>query len=136
MSKISESKKNYFEFLENVLGIKSVIQESALNKAQFPNTEILFCVESYYTYTSEETELLHKMVGALKLDFSRVMICDLTEKELRVKKISVIFRDQPSKARPGATNVVETYSPRALLKKPEFKKNAWDELQKVIQLLA
>lgn len=125
-------KKDYFDYVVNVLGVKSImlnpLQTSA---AEIQNIPLLICVEDFAGYTHEETELLGKMVSALNLDMKLIKVIDLIEIEKFRSEFTVYFLNQIPKVDPKS-NTINTYSSRALLKNSEYKKIAWNELQKVI----
>lgn len=118
-------KKDYFEYVENVLGVKSIM----LSPKQ--NTTLLVAVESLTTYSAEEHDLLGKMVGALKIDSAKISIVDLAEAQNFQPEFFICFQNQPVEKAP-VKNTMTTFSPRTLLKKPELKKNAWNDLQKFL----
>ena len=118
-------KKDYFDFVENVLGVKSIM----LNPKQ--NTPLLIAVENLSSYTAEEQELLGKMVGALKIDIGKISIVDLSKAQNYQPEFVICFQNQPNE-KTSMKNTLTTFSPRALLKKPELKKNAWNDLQKFL----
>ena len=118
-------KKDYFDFVETVLGVKSIM----LNPKQ--NTPLLIAVENLSSYTAEEQELLGKMVGALKIDIGKISIVDLSKAQNYQPEFVICFQNQPNE-KTSMKNTLTTFSPRALLKKPELKKNAWNDLQKFL----
>ena len=118
-------KKDYFDFVETVLGVKSIM----LNPKQ--NTPLLIAVENLSSYTAEEQELLGKMVGALKIDIGKISIVDLSKAQNYQPEFVICFQNQPNE-KTAVKNTLTTFSPRALLKKPELKKNAWNDLQKFL----
>lgn len=129
-------KQDYFEYLENVLGIKSIIQDSKTGSLQNKKADLLFCVENYASYSAVEIDLLQKMITAVKLDPSRFKVCDLKEKNQFEMKACVLFLDEISPAKPEKYFIVQAQSPRVLLKHPEFKKVAWNELQKIVKFFS
>lgn len=135
MSDTRDSRYDYFEYLENVLGIKTILQSRDVDtkEAAISVTELLFAVQDYVNYSAEESDLLSKMIAAVKVDPSRLKVCDLQQVKNFEVKCLVIFQDQTQLAPIRAPLVVHTFSPRVLLKKPELKKVAWTELQKVLQ---
>ena len=122
-------KKDYFEYVENVLGVKSVILSSST--AVDETHLLLICVESYADYASDEKDLLAKMIAALKIDLEKIKVVSLSENQKFKSEYLIYFVDKAEKKFED-TNSITTFSPRALLKKPELKKTAWAELQKVI----
>lgn len=118
-------KKDYFDYVENVLGVKSIM----LNPKQ--NTPLLIAVEGLTNYNAEEHDLLGKMVGALKIDAGKISIVDLAEALNFQPEFFICFQNQPIE-KTHLKNTITTFSPRILLKKPELKKNAWSDLQKFL----
>lgn len=118
-------KSDYFDFVENVLGVKSIM----LNPKQ--HTPLLIAVENLNSYSVEEQDLLSKMVGALKVDLQKISLVDLSEAEKFQSEFTVYFMNQPIEKQ-SSKNAVTTFAPRILLKKAELKKNAWTDLQKVL----
>lgn len=137
MSENRDARHDYFEYLENVLGIKTILQSQTPDSKQTPkNTELLFAVQDYSNYSAEESDLLSKMIAAVKVDPSRLKVCDLQDARNFQTECLVVFQDQNQTAPILASLTVQTFSPRVLLKKPELKKVAWTELQKVLQHFA
>lgn len=143
MSQDSDARTDYFEYLENVLGIKTILQPREVDVVSSIATELLFGVQGYKTYSAEEIDLLSKMIAAVKVDSARLKVCDLQEAKKYQAECLVIFQDDvlvnSSRSNQQAFDVkltVQTFSPRVLLKKPELKKMAWTELQKVLQHFA
>ena len=134
MQLTSEAKKDYFDYLENVLGIKTILDHSPA--PLFAKTELLICVENYQTYGPAEIDLLQRMAAALKVDAARMLIADLKQQSQIEKRVTIVFKDQPGGFQPEGELTVQTYSPRVLVQRPELKKIAWTELQKVLQFFA
>lgn len=123
-------KKDYFDYVENVLGIKSILLNPT-SVQESVKTPLLICVENYLNYTPEEKDLLAKMIGALKIDLQKIKVMPLDESVKCPSDFSVYFLEKLDQITANE-NTVTTYSPRILLKNAEFKKNAWNDLQKVI----
>ncbi len=138
MSDTRDARHDYFEYLENVLGIKTILQSRDVETKQpaITTTELLFAVQDYAGYSAEESDLLSKMIAAVKVDPSRLKVCDLQEAKIFQAQCLVVFQDQTQSAPIQAALTVHTFSPRVLLKKPDLKKVAWTELQKVLQHFA
>ena len=136
MNHKTDPKHDYFDYLENVLGIKSIIQDSIAGLQQSRKTDLLFCVENYGSYDAIEMDLLQKMIAAVKIDPARLKICDVKEKNQFEMKACVLFLDQMNTVESEKYLVVQTHSPRVLLKKPELKKIAWNELQKIVKFFS
>lgn len=131
----SHSVEVYFEYVETVLGIKQVltdriqIDQSQLAQIQ---TSILICVENLNSYTDSENDLLYKMIAALKLNPESYVVVDQSDRENYLSSFELSLVDRP---RPTTDQVIQTYSPRVLLKDAGLKKQAWAEMQKLLQKL-
>lgn len=135
-------KEDYFSYLENVLGIKTVLvdpmanQVGASQSADKIKSPLIFLVEGLSNYTAPETDLLNKMIAALKIDLSQLQAVDSQMSEACESEFTVHFVDQVSAMlpkMPASEVVLVTHSPRFLLKNVGFKKQAWEDLQKVIR---
>lgn len=133
---MSQEKDDYFDYVENVLGVKSILLTAIPKTENQIQVELLFCVQNYKSYSTEEFDLLQKMIAAVKVDPSRLMVCDLAEATKFEVKALVVFQDETQVDPVKAQLTVKTYSPRLLLKKSELKKQAWTELQKILQFFA
>lgn len=133
MSETRDARQDYFEYLENVLGIKTILQSVDLFSEEVTATELLFCVQDYENYSEEEKDLLQKMISAVKVDASRLKVCDSKNIKRYETECLVIFEDIPQQnTNLSAKFAIHTFSPRVLLKKPELKKQAWTDLQKIL----
>ena len=72
------------------------------------------------------------MISALKLAPEMIRVADLKLQDSGHKSEFTIFLRDEIKSKLTVSNALETYSPRALIKNSALKKNAWNELQKVI----
>ncbi len=126
-------KNDYFEYVENVLGVKSIILNSS--NSIHETHPLLICVENFADYTSDEKDLLAKMIAALKIESEKIKVVSLSEKQNFKSDYLICFVDQTLE-NTEMTNSISTFSPRVLLKKPELKKPAWAELQKVISFFS
>lgn len=122
---------NYFKnFLSDTLGVQSILSDNA-NKSstgQVINEKYVIAVESLKSYNSAESELLNKMIAALKIQDSDLCLLDETELHnvtLGQDSIFIQLKDRPSVTNKNN----ETYSARTLLLQPEFKRKAWDDLK-------
>lgn len=125
-------KQDYFDYVINVLGVKSVVL-SDLQAHTNKEADLLFVIESYLNYTADEKDLLGKMIAALKIKQEKIQVVDSSENNSYQAKFKVYFVDQYVKNSTFAECEVKTHSPRFLLKNADFKKEAWADLQKVIQ---
>ncbi len=124
-------KKDYIEYVRNVLGIKMIYatqpEETAL--LQIP---LAIYVQDFLNYTTEEKDLLKKMLLAIKMSEKNFVVFDLSESKKVISQMTIYLSDEVNSHQQLAANEVHTYSPRILLKKTALKKAAWDELQKVL----
>jgi hypothetical protein len=125
-----DDRENYFDFVTGVLGIKSMLldQEAAGGTTKIP---LLLAVEGLSGYSKEENELLAKMIAALKMDAKTYLLTDLQKAGDVQRDFTVEFRDQ--KKETSVPDTQQVFSPRTLLKEPALKKQAWEDLQKVIR---
>jgi len=124
-------KKDYFNYVVDVLGVKSIL----LNQDSFALLQavpLLVSVENLKMYSLEENDLLVKMIGALKIDLQLIKVVDQKQRSLFQPEFTLYFQDNLDQNFTAELNVVQTYSPRFLLKNQQSKKRAWDDLQKVI----
>ncbi|MBC7458741.1 MAG: hypothetical protein H7235_10705 [Bdellovibrionaceae bacterium] len=124
---MSSELNQYLTFLNQTLGVKSIVFNSAENASTTKNDTIKYFiyVENLSTYSTDESTLLEKMMGALKLDPIEFGLFDLNQNEASNDSqlgLKIILRDQPKEKG-------ETFSPRILLQKPEMKRKAWDDLK-------
>lgn len=126
------SHKDYFDYLENVLGINTILLDPQPTETA-AKVPLLIVVQNLTTYTDEEKELLGKMVGALKIDIEKIKVVDLLQATRFHAEFTIYFVEDVSAGPGGQSNSITTYSPRYLVARPEFKKQAWAEMQKVVQ---
>lgn len=124
---MSSEFNQYLTFLNETLGVKSIVLTPAENAstAENPTAKYLIYVENLSAYTVDESTLLEKMIGALKLDPSEFAVLELNKNEApnsSPRSLQIILCDLPNEKG-------ETYSPRILLRKPELKRKAWDDLK-------
>ena len=117
----------YLSFLTDTLGLESIVLDVAENASTTKNDTIKYFiqVENLSAYSAEETSLLKKMVGALQLEPAQYAVFEFGENKLTESSAfvyKIILRDQPKEKG-------ETFSPRILLKNPERKRKAWDDLK-------
>lgn len=132
--------ETYFEFVENVLGIKQVLLDRTVEAmaeeiaAGTPPQEIqiLISVQDLENYSAPEKDLLYKMIQALKLKPESYLVIDTANKTGYLAQHELSFSDKPQ---PSTADLIETYSPRVLISKPTLKKSAWTEMQKLLQLI-
>lgn len=118
--------------MSDVLGIKNLmIDQSSQKKDAKSSYVILVLVEDFMGYNAEEKDLLNKMLAALKMDLTLFKVLDSIEEHSNDFKFEIQFLDEvPNQEIPK--NKIITHSPRVLLSEPKLKKQAWDQLQKVI----
>ena len=124
-----DDRENYFDYVTGVLGIKTVM----LDQAEFKNETVplLLAVQDLSTYSAAESELLEKMIAALKMDPKSLRLVELAQAAAIQRGFTVEFCDQTSGV--ATSTLQQVYSPRTLIQKPNLKKQAWDDLQKVIR---
>ncbi len=124
---MSSELNQYLTFLNETLGVKSIVLTPAENASRPKNDTIKYFiyVQNLSDYSTEESSLLEKMIGALKLDPIEFGVFEFNENEAPNNSqlgSQIILRDEPKQKG-------ETFSPRVLLKKPELKRKAWDDLK-------
>ena len=129
---MDERLEAYFEYIENVLGVKQIYIDAS--EQEVINTKLLVVVEQLQALTVAETELLEKMIAAMQIDMSFIKMID--ESQLKNKKYNAEFvlkmlntQQLPEEKN---SNQQVTYSAAVLIKQPQLKKEAWAHLQKVI----
>lgn len=128
-------KKDYFDYVESVLGVGSVLIDAAVKSDSITEKNsiaVIFCVEHLSTYSDTEKELLKKMITAVGLVPESFRIVDISEESTIEGEFRVYFCDNPDGFSAGTFPSVVTFSPKVLLRVPQFKRHAWDELQKVM----
>jgi hypothetical protein len=116
------------QFLEKTLGVSQILNQfPEATQVAKSETDLGFFIEDYINYNAPESELLLKMIAAMKIESHRYKIFDLNEavSETQKTKYTIYFVDTPQ-------SVEQTYSPRALLKNPNYKKVTWDFLKNVM----
>lgn len=118
--------ERYLYYLKNVLGLKTVLTQPAESQ------QLHIYVQDLETYSESEKELFNKMITATKLSKSDYVIQSFKSQMSEAKttqsdQTCIYLLDQPH-----ADQNDETYSPRILLKQPEFKKTAWEALQRAM----
>ena len=132
------SKKDYIEYVRNVLGVKSIynepVVESDIASAGIQEVTLAVYIQDFNQYTAEEIDLLQKMLAALKISSQEIALIDIADQSIRVNsKMNVFLTDELKLNHQLQPNEIHTYSSRTLLKKPALKKAAWDELQKILR---
>jgi len=124
---------------------------------QGPENAKVFILDSSTDFFKEKSgELLIKILAAMKLTTDSVFICNADNQELVNKKIKTISPEviitlgekagqsllkiqQPLKKFQGrfheyyGIKVMPTFHPSLLLKKPEFKRQVWEDMQQVME---
>jgi hypothetical protein len=155
-----ESVTNYFSYVKNVLGVKTLqsarIRQSLQEHTQIESCDLLFLhlkqASDQSVFAPECKDLLDKMIQAMRLGGRQFLIleCDLTGStatrtqilQQYSQKIStpfvVLFSTKPNGnalQNLGTMKFIESYSPSYLLQNPNTKKLAWADLQKVMKEL-
>lgn len=134
-------------YLNDVLGVKQVLlpqlvvsqlEESSL---QVRPLKILFvCSESL---SVDAQELFYKMVAAMKLEKNQIELVNCHQKSLIDFEIEILscqavvfFTDEALDWKQLAQSEsffnVQAFGPEYLLKNPQYKKQTWEQLQKVM----
>jgi len=124
---------------------------------QGPENAKVFILDSSTDFFKDKSgELLIKILAAMKLTTDSVFICNADNQELVNKKIKTISPEviitlgekagqsllkiqQPLKKFQGrfheyyGIKVMPTFHPSLLLKKPEFKRQVWEDMQQVME---
>ena len=122
-------KNSYAKYLTDVLGINKIFLDS-----EGATKDIIFYVENYDHLSSEENDLLKKMIEALKLGEKTMEVYDLKNKSVKQTFLFAVYlvnNPQQFKDKLSNTSLV-TFGPTILQVKTQLKKEAWTELQKVI----
>ncbi len=124
-------KKDYFDYVTNVLGVKSILlnQDSS---ALLPVLPLLICVDDLPSYATAEKDLLVKMITALKIDLDLIKVVDLKQRGLFQPEFVIYFLDDLTQNYAVEVNAIKIYSAKVLLKDSQYKKQAWNDLQKVM----
>lgn len=138
--------QSYLHYLEQVLGLKSLIWPEA--KAPEPTSAtttesclVLFVVPSELQPRSQE--LFDKMREAMKLPATqtRLVVADqMSLKDLQLLGLTarhVVCFSKDLFAQFQAEEMAKslTHHPDELLKRPELKKETWEDLKKVIRIV-
>jgi len=123
----SDTKINYLKYVKDVLGIKHLFFSSSQQETKV----LAICVDGLRSYSPQESELLYKMIAALKLPPEVFEVVDSIEYKNGDAEFEWHLRDvgQPEKSE----KMVSTYSPRMLLLQPQLKKDAWADMQELLQ---
>ncbi|MBY0453045.1 MAG: hypothetical protein K2P92_08420 [Bdellovibrionaceae bacterium] len=127
-----DPRSTYIDYVQNVLGVKAIMRDAGdtPNLIQKP---LVVRVQGLSSYTEAEKDLLSKMLAALKLDPSVYAVVETggDEEKNFTSNLILDFVDE----RTEVSDRVLTYSPRTLIQKPDLKKIAWADLQKIIAVL-
>jgi len=129
---------DYFEYVENVLGIKQVlldrVQNAEVNEDPEDVTEVrlVISVQDLNKYLDSEKELLFKMISALQLKPEAYVVIDQSARAKYKAGFELYLNDDPDDQ---AQLAVETYSPRVLIQRPDLKRMAWAKMQALMQKL-
>ncbi|MGZ3690541.1 MAG: hypothetical protein ACXVAX_03505, partial [Pseudobdellovibrio sp.] len=116
---MSNPKEDYFDYVINTLGVKSIYIESSpadINTQASIEIPLLIKVENLDNFTVEESDLLEKMVAALKMDLNQIKIIDSRAGREINAGYTVFLVDENSNPAASTSNSVVTHSPRVLIK--------------------
>lgn len=149
---------SFYRYLNDVLGIESVVMPAVerSNELVVEGQGPILFLGSTILSEPREKELLHKMIVAMGLDPAQVYIAEGEPSSLDVLKnydfkililmgsdVSESLQDPSSQKKwiwselfyEQNWKILITYDPKSLLKNPDLKKQAWNDLKKVIPLL-
>lgn len=127
----SNSIKNYLNYVKDVLGIKHLF----LTSKSLEVKKLLIAVTDLDTYNAEENELLKKMVAALKLDPTSIIVIDIKNLNQYSAVYALKLMDELRSDQISSSDTVYTFSPRALLKNAQHKKKTWADMQSFLSIL-
>lgn len=139
--------ESYIWYLQNVLGVKSVLipdgnfDTDLLQESAGISHPILVIDANPWSGAAEE--LFLKMLTAMKLqkaDIQIVFIDQVSANELATRALAsryvICFADKIAEDFGiEEKDFTKTISPAILLKKPELKRQAWEDLKKVMENL-
>ena len=129
---MDERLNTYFEYIENVLGVKQIYID--VSEQEVINAKLLVVVEQLQSMTADEKELLEKMITALQVEQSFITMVDsaqLKNKKINAEFVLKMLNTQQLPKETESTQQI-TYSSAILIKQPQLKKEAWAHLQKLI----
>lgn len=133
---MSDERRQYIQYVQNILGVKSLVLDSVptARLGVQSHVPLLVMVENLHSYSEAETDLLKKMVGALKIETHLVEVVDASDMSRYRADMYLQLSDsgQPLQEVAEGAPVVTTYSARTLLQNTSLKKTTWAELQKII----
>ena len=129
---MDETLNAYFDYIENVLGVKQIYLDNS--DQDIISTKLLIVVENLQSMNSAETELLEKMVAAMQIDMNLIKMIDSNQLSHKKYQAEFVLKMLNTQQLMHSTNNNEqvTYSSEVLVKQPQLKKEAWAHLQKVI----
>ena len=122
--------KNYFKYIQDVLGITQVFNKKSL--LMTPSHQLVIAILDLNNYSFAEKSLLDKMIVALNYDQQRIRVQDITA-DPGTFNFKLILTDEIGSHENFQENIVITYSPRRLLQEPALKKAAWAAMQMLMQ---
>lgn len=147
---------SYLNYLSEVLGVHQILRPEGLAGAeasasaqlagdQFAHRLWVFDRPGKSSLT--ESALFKKMMEALKLDLSEIRVFEFEVGELNTLEDDLVFSapvlsfsteaTQWLQARPVPPAVlISTFGPRDLEPNPQLKRQAWNDLQKLIPVLS
>ena len=126
--------QTFISYLQDVLGVKAALMPEQKATAQ------LLVLTGEDSFSADEKALLEKMIQALKLNPEIIEIqksnTDISSLE---KYKAILCFDQKAgdwlKLYADHLHLVVTHGPHELIKKAELKKQAWTDMQKVLNYL-
>ncbi len=142
--------ENYLWYLENVLGLKTLVlpempspveTEAIVEEPVVKPPQVLFIEER--ALSAAASELFHKMREAMKLSSEQVTVLFADKASASELQVAVMSADRVVSFSKNIFQNLQkepehkflTHSPEELLKRPELKKQAWDDLKLVMKSL-
>lgn len=139
--------KNYLNYLQNVLGIKSVLlpvedRAAAVATPETQKEKKLVVLDSG-SWSQEEQLLLEKMLAALRKEAASIETISFSGNLLEhlpallaAQEILLFDKNvQDALGTHGISNSILIASPKNLIANPELKRDAWDAMKKAAHRL-
>jgi len=132
---MDQDNNDYGKYINDVLGVHQILIEPH-ELLRFKPIKIYIWVENLKMFSSEDLELLNKMIAAMKIDLSCISISDLSQKNDFVSsssynQVEQIHFDMVQNPSPS---FFQTYSPQVIHINKDLKMKAWTFLQHIMAL--
>lgn len=129
---MAEDLSVYFDYIENVLGVKQIYLDAA--DQPVIEADLLVLVQNLNSMSEAERDLTDKMIASMKIDLNLIKVLDESDsknKNINARFILTLLNTQQLPPVSAGDRQV-TYSAGVLIKQTQLKKEAWAHLQKVI----